>query len=47
MSDIVRAINPKRDRLMDLVRRMRRLANDVPAGRGIQSAPSLGSSLTN
>ncbi len=36
MSDIVWAINPKRDRLMDLVRRMRRLANDLPAGRGIQ-----------
>lgn len=36
MSDIVWAINPKRDRLMDLVRRMRRLANEVLANRGIQ-----------
>jgi len=35
MSDIVWAINPKRDRLMDLVRRMRRLANDLPPGCGI------------
>ena len=36
MSDIVWAINPKRDRLTDLVRRMRRLANEVLANRGIQ-----------
>jgi ligand-binding sensor domain-containing protein/signal transduction histidine kinase len=36
MSDIVWAIHPKRDRLMDLVRRMRRLANEVLGSRGIE-----------
>jgi ligand-binding sensor domain-containing protein/signal transduction histidine kinase len=42
MSDIVWAINPKRDRLTDLVRRMRRLGNEVMGSRGIEvqfSAP--------
>ena len=36
MSDIVWAINPKRDRLTDLVRRMRRLGNEVLGSRGIE-----------
>jgi ligand-binding sensor domain-containing protein/two-component sensor histidine kinase len=36
MSDIVWAINPKRDRLTDLVRRMRRLGNETLGNRGIQ-----------
>jgi signal transduction histidine kinase len=36
MSDIVWAINPKRDRLTDLVRRMRRLANEALGSRGIE-----------
>jgi signal transduction histidine kinase len=33
MSDIVWAINPRRDSLLDLVRRMRRFANEVLVGR--------------
>jgi signal transduction histidine kinase len=42
MGDIVWAINPKRDHLIDLVQRMRRLASEVFAGRKIEyefSAP--------
>jgi signal transduction histidine kinase len=35
MSDIVWAINPQRDSLLDLVQRMRRFANDVLGARGI------------
>ncbi|MEW6367675.1 MAG: two-component regulator propeller domain-containing protein [Acidobacteriota bacterium] len=35
MSDIVWAINPRRDRLSDLVIRMRRFASDMLASRGI------------
>src|SRR5262249_32377724 len=35
MSDIVWAINPKRDHLSDLVQRMRRFASDVFTARGI------------
>lgn len=38
MSDIVWAINPNRDSLLDLVRRMRRFANEALAPRGIQFA---------
>src|SRR5258708_20165696 len=36
MSDIVWAINPKRDSLLDLVRRMRTFANEVLATRRIE-----------
>jgi signal transduction histidine kinase len=36
MGDIVWAINPKRDHLIDLVQRMRNLANEVFAGRRIE-----------
>ena len=36
MSDIVWAINPQRDSLDDLIRRMRRFVNDVLASRGVQ-----------
>jgi len=36
MGDIVWAINPKRDHLIDLVQRMRRLASEVFAGRKIE-----------
>lgn len=36
MSDIVWAINPKKDRLSDLVHRMRRFASDVFTARGIR-----------
>jgi len=36
MSDIVWAINPRRDSLLDLVLRMRRFANEVLAGRKIE-----------
>ncbi len=36
MSDIVWAINPKKDRLSDLVHRMRRFASDVFTSRGIR-----------
>ena len=36
MSDIVWAINPKRDTLLDLVQRMRRLATEVFTPRGIE-----------
>jgi signal transduction histidine kinase len=35
MSDIVWAVNPKRDRTADLVQRMRRFASDTLSGRGI------------
>jgi signal transduction histidine kinase/ligand-binding sensor domain-containing protein len=35
MSDIVWAVNPKRDRLVDLNKRMRRFASDVFSARGI------------
>jgi signal transduction histidine kinase len=35
MSDIVWAVNPKRDRALDLVQRMRRFASDTFSGRGI------------
>jgi ligand-binding sensor domain-containing protein len=38
MSDIVWAVNPRRDRLEDLVHRMRRFANDVEAARGLAVA---------
>lgn len=43
MADIVWAINPRRDRLSDLVQRMRRFVGDAVAGREIEytfSAPS-------
>jgi ligand-binding sensor domain-containing protein/signal transduction histidine kinase len=36
MSDIVWAVNPRKDRLEDLVHRMRRFANDVAAARGVE-----------
>jgi signal transduction histidine kinase len=36
MSDIVWAINPRRDRLSDLVQRMRRFASDIFTARDIQ-----------
>jgi signal transduction histidine kinase len=36
MSDIVWAINPRRDSLVELVQRMRRFASDVLAARGIE-----------
>ena len=36
MSDIVWAINPKRDSLVDLARRMKRFANEVLTPRGIE-----------
>jgi signal transduction histidine kinase len=36
MSDIVWAVNPSRDRLRDLVRRMRRFADDVLSARDIE-----------
>lgn len=36
MSDIVWAINPKRDSLLDLARRMKRFANEVLTPRGIE-----------
>jgi signal transduction histidine kinase/ligand-binding sensor domain-containing protein len=36
MGDIVWAINPKRDHLIDLIQRMRRLASEVLAGRKIE-----------
>ena len=36
MGDIVWAINPKRDHLIDLVQRMRKLATEVFAGRNIE-----------
>ena len=48
MSDIVWAINPKRDSLLDLARRMKRFANEVLATRGIQfqfQAPESGQDL--
>jgi signal transduction histidine kinase len=35
MSDIVWAVNPRKDRLEDLVHRMRRFAKDVEAARGV------------
>ncbi len=35
MSDIVWAVNPKKDRLVDLIQRMRRFASDVFSARGI------------
>jgi ligand-binding sensor domain-containing protein len=35
MSDIVWAVNPRKDRLEDLVHRMRRFASDVQAARGV------------
>ncbi|HEX8198829.1 MAG TPA: two-component regulator propeller domain-containing protein [Pyrinomonadaceae bacterium] len=35
MSDVVWAINPRKDNLPDLLQRMRRFASDVCAGRGI------------
>jgi signal transduction histidine kinase/ligand-binding sensor domain-containing protein len=35
MSDIVWAVNPKRDRAADLVQRMRRFASDTLSGKGI------------
>jgi len=44
MSDIVWAINPRKDRLQDLIQRMRRFASDVLPAKGIQfefHAPSL------
>ena len=44
MSDIVWAINPKRDTLVDLVQRMRRFANGILIPRGIEfqfDAPEL------
>ena len=36
MSDVVWAINPKRDTLRDTIRRMRQHAEDVFAGRGVR-----------
>jgi len=45
MSDIVWAVNPKRDHLRDLTRRMRRFADDIFAARNIEfqfHAPELG-----
>jgi signal transduction histidine kinase len=36
MSDIVWAINPQRDRLLNLVRRMRQHAEEVLTGRGVK-----------
>lgn len=36
MSDIVWAVNPRRDSLLDLVLRMRRFANEILAGRNIE-----------
>ena len=36
MSDIVWAVNPRRDSLLDLVLRMRSFANEVLAGRQIE-----------
>jgi signal transduction histidine kinase len=36
MSDIVWAVNPRRDRLEDLVHRMRRFASDVEDARGLE-----------
>jgi signal transduction histidine kinase len=36
MSDIVWAVNPKRDQLNDLISRMRRFAEDLLAARGIE-----------
>ncbi|HYW70773.1 MAG TPA: two-component regulator propeller domain-containing protein, partial [Pyrinomonadaceae bacterium] len=36
MSDIVWAVNPKRDHLRDLIRRMRRFADDILAAREIE-----------
>jgi len=36
MSDIVWAINPKRDTLLDLVQRMRRFATEILVSRGIE-----------
>lgn len=36
LSDIVWAINPKRDQLFDLIQRMRRLASEILAGRRIE-----------
>src|ERR1044072_3749095 len=44
MSDIVWAINPKRDTLLDLVQRMRRFTNDILIPRGVEfqfQAPEL------
>ena len=38
MSDIVWAINPKRESLLDLTRRMRQHADEVFTPRGIASA---------
>jgi ligand-binding sensor domain-containing protein/signal transduction histidine kinase len=38
MSDIVWAVNPSKDRLEDLVHRMRRFANDLEAARGLEIA---------
>ena len=38
MSDIVWAVNPKRDQLRDLTRRMRRFADDIFAARNIEFA---------
>src|SRR5260370_16939766 len=35
ISDIVWAVNPGRDRLVDLIKRMRRFASDVFSARGI------------
>jgi signal transduction histidine kinase len=48
MGNIVWAINPKRDHLIDLVQRMRRLAGEVFLGRGIEfefRAPELDDEL--
>jgi len=36
MSDIVWAINPQRDRLVDLIRRMRQHAEEILTGRGVR-----------
>src|SRR4029078_4858428 len=36
MSDIVWAINPEKDRLQDLIQRMRRFASDLLSAKGVQ-----------
>ena len=49
MSDVVWAINPQKDNLRDLLRRMRRFASDVCNGRGIGfefDAPTADTGLT-
>jgi len=48
MSDIVWAINPKKDHLSDLLQRMRRFASDIFTARGIAfrfSAPDSGQDI--